>query len=129
MKATPIIINGKSLTMEEVVRVARYFEQLHISEESCRKVQHTRKYVEKLLQEKKVVYGLTTGFGKFSDTYISYEDTKAAAAELNTKPLLRNWGAIPRGSGQSHPAVKNQCSMPRLFRHSLGSHTIDGRYA
>lgn len=82
MKAKPIIINGKSLTMEEVARVARYFEQLHISEESCRKVQHTRKYVEKLLLEKKVVYGLTTGFGKFSDTYISYEDTKLLQLNL-----------------------------------------------
>lgn len=76
------IIQGHSLTIEEVVKVARYYKTVEISEESCRKVNHTRKYVEKLLLEKKVVYGLTTGFGKFSDTYISPEDTKVLQLNL-----------------------------------------------
>ncbi|MNO19745.1 Histidine ammonia-lyase [compost metagenome] len=77
-----VIIQGSTLTIEEVVQVARYHKNVDLSEESCRKVNHTRKYVEKLLQEKKVVYGLTTGFGKFSDTYISPEDTKALQLNL-----------------------------------------------
>ncbi|MBW4081444.1 histidine ammonia-lyase [Paenibacillus sp. S150] len=77
-----VIIHGNSLTLEEVVQVARYHRNVDIGEDSCRKVNHTRKYVEKLLQEKKVVYGLTTGFGKFSDTYISQEDTKALQLNL-----------------------------------------------
>ncbi len=77
-----VFIYGNSLTMEEVVNVARYHHHVELSEESCRKVEHTRNYVEKLLREKKVVYGLTTGFGKFSDTYISPEDTKALQLNL-----------------------------------------------
>ncbi|KAI7256820.1 hypothetical protein KC345_g10921, partial [Hortaea werneckii] len=77
-----VIVRGNTLTIEEVVRVARYHRNVELSEESCRKVDHTRKYVEKLLLEKKVVYGLTTGFGKFSDTYISPEDTKQLQLNL-----------------------------------------------
>ncbi|MNI32513.1 Histidine ammonia-lyase [compost metagenome] len=77
-----VFINGNSLTLAEIVKVARYRHHVVLREESCRKVEHTRRYVEKLLQEKKVVYGLTTGFGKFSDTYISPEDTKALQLNL-----------------------------------------------
>ena len=31
--------------------------------------------VERYVEEQRVSYGITTGFGKFSDTYISKEDT------------------------------------------------------
>ncbi|MEK3687456.1 histidine ammonia-lyase [Paenibacillus sp. FSL R10-2736] len=77
-----VMIRGNTLTIEEVVKVARYYRMVDLSEESCRKVDRTRQYVEKLLLEKKVVYGLTTGFGKFSDTYISPEDTKQLQLNL-----------------------------------------------
>ena len=70
-----ITINGMSLTVEQVAAVARNYEQVVISEEAKQKVNKARAYVEKKLDEKAVVYGLTTGFGKFSDKYISIEDT------------------------------------------------------
>lgn len=77
-----VTVRGNTLTIEEVVKVARYHRNVELSEESCRKVKQTRDYVEKLLAERKVVYGLTTGFGKFSDTYISPEDTKQLQLNL-----------------------------------------------
>ncbi|MDB4868291.1 MAG: histidine ammonia-lyase [Cohnella sp.] len=77
-----ITVNGKSLTIEDVVRVARLGAKVELGEESLQKVKRTREYVEKLLTEKKVVYGLTTGFGKFSDTYISSEDGKLLQLNL-----------------------------------------------
>lgn len=70
-----IIINGMNLTVEQVASVARNFETVQISDEAKQKVNKARAYVEKKLDEKAVVYGLTTGFGKFSDKYISIEDT------------------------------------------------------
>ena len=65
-----IIINGTSLTVEQVAAVARTGEQVAISDEAKAAVNKARAYVEKKLDEKAVVYGLTTGFGKFSDKYI-----------------------------------------------------------
>ena len=62
-----IIINGTSLTVEQVAAVARTGEQVAISDEAKAAVNKARAYVEKKLDEKAVVYGLTTGFGKFSD--------------------------------------------------------------
>ncbi len=75
-------INGRSLTLEEVVYVARHHRRVEIDAASVQAMQKTRDYVEKLLRDKKVVYGLTTGFGKFSDTYISAEDAKAMQLNL-----------------------------------------------
>ncbi|MEC0170558.1 hypothetical protein [Paenibacillus graminis] len=43
-----VIIHGNSLTIEEVIQVDRYHKTVGLSEESCRKVNHTRKYVEEL---------------------------------------------------------------------------------
>ncbi|WP_080831713.1 histidine ammonia-lyase [Cohnella massiliensis] len=77
-----IRIDGRSLTVEDVVRVARHGWKVILDEGSMQAMRHTRDYVEKLLREKRVVYGLTTGFGKFSDTYISAEDAKALQLNL-----------------------------------------------
>ncbi|MCM3701925.1 histidine ammonia-lyase [Paenibacillus macerans] len=70
-----IEITGSALTLEDVVRVARYKVPVKLSGESVSRMEQSRNFVEKLLREKRVVYGLTTGFGKFSDKYISAEDT------------------------------------------------------
>src|SRR5665648_503747 len=70
-----VVINGKTLTVEEVVRVARGGELVEISPDSQKAVKKARDYVEKKLSEGTVIYGLTTGFGKFSDTFISREQT------------------------------------------------------
>ena len=77
-----IIINGTSLTVEQVAAVARTGEQVVISDEAKAAVDKARAYVEKKLDEKAVVYGLTTGFGKFSDKYIPLEDTAALQRNL-----------------------------------------------
>ena len=70
-----ITINGMTLTVCEVASVARSGEKVQISEEAKKAINKARAYVEKKLDEHAVVYGLTTGFGKFSDTYIPLEET------------------------------------------------------
>lgn len=80
--AKVMTLDGISLTLRKVIEVARNKCQVTLSEESKAQVVKSRDYVNKLLQEKKVVYGLTTGFGKFSDTYISNEDAKPLQANL-----------------------------------------------
>ncbi|WP_053372641.1 histidine ammonia-lyase [Paenibacillus sp. FJAT-27812] len=77
-----VLVNGAAMTMEHVVRVARFMERVKISRKCMKKMKLSREYVEMLLREKRVVYGLTTGFGKFSDTYISPEDAKRMQLNL-----------------------------------------------
>ncbi|BFH69141.1 histidine ammonia-lyase [Paenibacillus dendritiformis] len=77
-----VFVGGGTLTIGEVVQVARFHARVELREESIRGMAKSRAYVETLLREKKVVYGLTTGFGKFCDTYISGEDVTALQLNL-----------------------------------------------
>lgn len=70
-----IKIDGKSLTLAQVEAVARRGEKVSLTEEAKAAVNKARDYVEKKLEEGAVIYGLTTGFGKFSDKFIPENET------------------------------------------------------
>lgn len=63
------------LTIDELVAVARDKAFVGLSKDAENAVRRAREVVEKCVAEQRVVYGLTTGFGKFSDVTISEEDT------------------------------------------------------
>ena len=70
-----VLINGRDLTVEQVIRVCRGNERVELTPEAVEAVKKARAYVEKKVAEKAVVYGLTTGFGKFANVSISTEET------------------------------------------------------
>ncbi|QEK13089.1 histidine ammonia-lyase [Crassaminicella thermophila] len=71
-----VFIDGDSLTLQDVVNVARKGFSVELTDEALKKVKKSRAYVDKLVEEEKVVYGITTGFGKFSDVSISKDEAK-----------------------------------------------------
>ncbi|GAU77380.1 histidine ammonia-lyase [Fusibacter sp. 3D3] len=75
MKENRVMIDGKSLTIEDIINVSRKNFKIQITEDALVKVDKARKLVDYFVDEKKVVYGITTGFGKFSDVVISKEET------------------------------------------------------
>ncbi|UQZ88326.1 histidine ammonia-lyase [Deltaproteobacteria bacterium Smac51] len=77
-----ICIDGRSLTLEDVIQVARFGKKVTISEEAKERVRKSREYIDKLVMEERVVYGITTGFGKFSDVHISREETEVLQKNL-----------------------------------------------
>jgi histidine ammonia-lyase len=77
-----VTLNGQTLTFSEVRRVLFDKEKVTVSNESMKKVQASRKAVEKIVAQGKVVYGITTGFGKFSDVYIGKDDVEALQLNL-----------------------------------------------
>ncbi|HAZ37783.1 MAG TPA: histidine ammonia-lyase [Clostridiaceae bacterium] len=77
-----IIIDGNSLTIEDVIMVARNGYKVKISEEAEKKVVKARNLVDKFVKEGRVEYGITTGFGKFADVVISKENTKQLQKNL-----------------------------------------------
>jgi len=79
-----VIIDGQSLTIDQVLEVSRFGYKVEISEEAKEKVVIARKFVDELVDSKKVVYGITTGFGKFSDILIS----KEASQDLQTNLII-----------------------------------------
>lgn len=77
-----ILIDGNSLTIEDVVKIARENYKVELTKEALDKVTEARKLVDKLVEEEKISYGITTGFGKFSDVVISKTDSQKLQKNL-----------------------------------------------
>ena len=79
-----VTINGESTTIKDIINVARNGYQVKISEDSVKKIQRARDFVDKLVEADKAVYGITTGFGEFSRVSISKEQ----AGELQRNLII-----------------------------------------
>lgn len=77
-----VLLDGESLTLENVVEVARHGLEVKLSPEAQERVRASRLVVEKLLAEKRPVYGVTTGFGALSGTRITPQDSKELQRNL-----------------------------------------------
>ncbi|MBM7573427.1 histidine ammonia-lyase [Aquibacillus albus] len=77
-----IILNGNDLNFEQVKRVIFNDEGVRASKESLDKVEESRKAVERIVDQEKTVYGINTGFGKFSDVRIEKDDVEALQLHL-----------------------------------------------
>jgi histidine ammonia-lyase len=67
-------ITGSHLTIEEVIQVARQGRCVEIHPNAKENILSSRKLVEDFVSRKETVYGITTGFGKFSEIPISKEE-------------------------------------------------------
>ncbi|MDF0725575.1 histidine ammonia-lyase [Cytobacillus sp. S13-E01] len=67
-------LTGNSLTIEQAKNIIYDFEKVEVPENVWDQVDASRKAVDDIVANQKVVYGITTGFGKFSDVFINQND-------------------------------------------------------
>jgi histidine ammonia-lyase len=79
--ARSLFLTGKSLTREDFYAVVLENRRVALHPRARRAMQRSRALVEKLIQEKKIVYGVTTGFGSLSTEHI--EPAQARELQLN----------------------------------------------
>jgi len=70
-----LVLSSKKITLEDLINVTRRGYKVSISEEAYEKIDKARALVDKYVEEGKVSYGITTGFGKFAEVSISKEQT------------------------------------------------------
>jgi len=75
-------LTGNTLTLKSVNEVLYNKEFVIASNESMERVQKSHEAVKKIVEQKRVVYGITTGFGKFSDVYIDAENVEELQLNL-----------------------------------------------
>ena len=75
-KVKTVLIDGNSLNLEEFINVVRKGYKVELTQEAVEKVEKSRRIVDKFVDQERVVYGITTGFGKFSDISITRDETK-----------------------------------------------------
>lgn len=68
-----IQVNG-SLTVDDVVSVAREREQVRLSSEAKTRIAESRDAVEDIVESDRRVYGVNTGFGDLQDVSVSKDD-------------------------------------------------------
>ncbi|UFT98421.1 histidine ammonia-lyase [Radiobacillus kanasensis] len=76
------ILDGKSLELKDLDQIIYNGDYVQASKESLDKVRKSREAVEHIVQQKRIVYGITTGFGKFSDVRIEPKDVEALQHNL-----------------------------------------------
>jgi histidine ammonia-lyase len=79
---TTIVLDGESLTINDVAAVARHDAPVTLAEANRRKVIESRTVLERLVKEKKRIYGVTTGFGALGNVTIPPEDLKQLQVNL-----------------------------------------------
>jgi len=82
MKTNKLILDGKSLTLEKIEYFLNANPEIQISKDSIKKINESRKLVEKWVDEGEVIYGFTTGFGEFSNVNISKKDLRTLQENL-----------------------------------------------
>ncbi|MFA7532705.1 MAG: histidine ammonia-lyase [Tissierellaceae bacterium] len=65
-----IFLDGNNLTLDEFIKVSRYKYRVRIKTEAMVNVKMSQQLVMQYVKESRIIYGITTGFGKFSDTII-----------------------------------------------------------
>ena len=71
-----IVLNGSGLTIEKLVRIARYNEKVELDPGSLEKIKICRRMLEDKLQAKEIMYGTNTGIGEFSEIVLNDEQVK-----------------------------------------------------
>ncbi|MDD4081233.1 MAG: histidine ammonia-lyase [Eubacteriales bacterium] len=77
-----VVLDGRSLTLEGVVAVARHGARVEIAREATARMAKARALVEEILEKGAPVYGINTGFGAFSQVSISQDQVDQLQANL-----------------------------------------------
>ena len=77
-----ILIDGHHLKIEEIVRVARDFEKVKISDSGIENIKNSLDLKNTIIESNKAVYGINTGFGIFADKQIAHEDSSKLSRNL-----------------------------------------------
>jgi histidine ammonia-lyase len=101
-----ITLTGNSLTLEDMKRVLFNRETVIAAPESMDAVKKSREAVEKIVAQQKIVYGINTGFGKFSDVRIG--EAHVQDLQLN---LIRS-----HACGVGEPFPETVCKAMLLLR-------------
>jgi len=108
-----IEINGKNLSIDILVNVARYNAKVALSKDSIEKIKKCREMVEDKISNGEIMYGINTGIGEFSETVLSPDQIKDFQ-----KYLIYNHAA---GIGDASPTDHVRAAMlSRINVHAKG---------
>ncbi|MBI4389824.1 MAG: histidine ammonia-lyase [Nitrospinae bacterium] len=85
-----IVLDGETLTLEKAIAALDPSVAVRVSPQARKNIRAARSAVEAAVREKKVVYGITTGFGAFSNVVIS----RSRCKELQKNVVLSHAAGV-----------------------------------
>ncbi|MEA3496842.1 MAG: aromatic amino acid ammonia-lyase [Bacteroidota bacterium] len=109
-----LIIEGKNLKIEDVVKVARHNEKVELHADSIKRINKCRAMLERKIEAHEIMYGVNTGIGEFSEVVLDDDQVKDFQ-----KYLIYNHAA---GIGDPAPIEYVRAAMlGRINVHSHGN--------
>jgi histidine ammonia-lyase len=71
-----IVLDGGSLTVESLVRIARFGDTVELAPAALERIKVCRAMLEEKLAAKEIMYGTNTGIGEFSEKILTDEQVK-----------------------------------------------------
>jgi histidine ammonia-lyase len=119
-----VVLNGGSLTLEEVVRVARGGEAVELAAEAVSRMREAHALVERSAERGDAVYGLTTGVGARKKVRVGAEELvdfnrrlvrnhlvgqgEPAADDVVRATMLRVANGLAKGTGGGRPELADR---------------------
>ncbi|MEW6568186.1 MAG: aromatic amino acid ammonia-lyase [Chloroflexota bacterium] len=109
----PIILDGSNLTVERLVQIARFGEEVELAPEALGRIRTCREMLEEKIRAHEIMYGVNTGIGEFSEVVLSDEQV-----EQFQRYLIYNHAA---GIGEPAPIEHVRGALAsRINVHALG---------
>jgi histidine ammonia-lyase len=112
----PLLVDGETLTIENVHEVAIDRRRVALHPVAARKMTRSRAVIEKIIEENRVVYGVSTGFGKLSNVHINAQEI----AQLQNN-LVRS-----HASGVGDPFSEEEVRALMLLRANVLAKGLSG---
>ena len=109
MSGLTVVLTGRDLTLDELVRVARHGESVELASEAAERMRTARAVMEGAVERGDVVYGLTTGVGAKKTATVD----PARVAEFNRLLVLNH----RVGQGPMLSADVARAALLRLVNH------------
>jgi histidine ammonia-lyase len=78
----PLKLDGRSLTLSDAVAFAKRGGDVAVTDDAIKRVEEARAFVDRLVAEERVVYGVSTGFGRLANVRIGRDDLRRLQRNL-----------------------------------------------
>jgi len=117
-----LAVNGRSLTIADVVAVSRHLTHVELTSESIDAIEVCSKIIPEKIAKGNVIYGVNTGFGGSADTRSNDVErvqqslishlTCGIVADGKQEPVLNSNGHPSQSNGVAHPSQSNGVAHP-----------------
>jgi histidine ammonia-lyase len=124
---TTIRLDGHSLTVEEIVRVARLGVPVELTAEAQAAIHRSTELLERLIAEGRPVYGVTTGFGALDTREVSQALRRALQRNLILSHACGVGASMPPDAVRGMMVIRANCLAQGLM--GVRPHTVEALLA